>query len=130
MPTAAKMREVLCVYLERVGEGDVDAVLGLFAEEISVEDPVGGGAGTHVEGREAVEAFFREGFSRSKPQPKRTGPICTTQGNEASMPFTLQLELAGRAYEIDVIDVVSFDVNCKITRLRAFWNPDEMRALD
>ena len=30
--------------------------------------------------------------------------------------------------EIDVIDVVSFDAAGKITRLRAFWNPDEIRS--
>lgn len=130
MPTAVRMREILSLYLQHVAEHDVDAVLALFADEISVEDPVGGAAGTHIEGREAVEAFFRKGFSRSKPVPTLTGPIRTTRGNEAAMPFTLRLEFAGQPREIDVIDVVSFDDGGKITRLRAFWNPDEIRALD
>jgi steroid delta-isomerase len=130
MPSAAEMREVLSLYLEHVGARNVEAVLELFADEISVEDPVGGAAGTHIEGREAVRAFFREGFARSKPVPTLTGPIRTTLGNEAAMPFTLRLELAGRAHEIDVIDAVAFDVSGKITRLRAFWNPDEIRTLD
>jgi len=110
-----------------VAEHDVEAVLALFADEISVEDPVGGAPGTHVQGREAVAEFFRKGFSRTRPVPTLTGPIRTTHGNEGAMAFTLHLELGGQAREIDVIDVVSFDSTGKITRLRAFWNPDEIR---
>jgi steroid delta-isomerase len=130
MPSADDMRKAMMLYLQHVSVQDVDAVLALFSETISVEDPVAGGAGTHVEGREAVAAFFRKGFSRTKPVPTLTGPIRTTLGNEAAMPFTLRLELAGRPHEIDIIDVMTFDENGKISRLRAFWNPDEIRALD
>jgi steroid delta-isomerase len=130
MPTADEMRKAMTLYLQHVAVQDVDAVLALFAEEISVEDPVGGGEGTHIVGREAVAGFFRKGFSRTKPAPTLTGPIRTTQGDEASMPFTLRLELGGRRHEIDVIDVMTFDASGKISRLRAFWNPDEIRVLD
>ena len=130
MPTADAMRKAMNAYLQSVAAQDVDAVLALFAENISVEDPVGGGPETHIEGREAVSAFFRKGFSRTLPTPTLTGPIRTTLANEAAMPFTLRLELGGRPREIDVIDVVTFNASGKITRLRAFWNPDEIRALD
>jgi len=128
MPTAEEMRETLVLYLRRVAEHDAEAVLALFADEISVEDPVGGPPGTHVQGREAVGEFFRKGFSRTRPVPTLTGPIRTTHGAEAAMAFTLRLELGGQSREIDVIDVVSFDATGKITRLRAFWNPDEIRS--
>ena len=127
MPTAEEMRETLVLYLQLVAEHDVEAVLALFAEEISVEDPVGGAPGTHVQGRQAVGRFFRQGFSRTRPTPTLAGPVRTTHGNEAAMAFTLRLELGGKPREIDVIDVVSFDATGKITRLRAFWNPDEIR---
>ena len=42
MPTPEFMRQTAQHYLERVGSQDLEAVLGLFAESISVEDPVGG----------------------------------------------------------------------------------------
>jgi len=128
MPTAEEMRETLVLYLRRVAEHDAEAVLALFADEISIEDPVGGPPGTHVQGREAVGEFFRKGFSRTRPVPTLTGPLRTTHGTEAAMAFTLRLELGGQSREIDVIDVVSFDATGKITRLRAFWNPDEIRS--
>lgn len=116
-------------YLECVGRGDLDGVLSLFADSISVEDPVGGGPGTHVISRDEVAAFFGRGFERSRPRPTPTGPICTTGRNEAAMPFRLQLTLRNKVHEIDVIDVMVFDDDGKITSLRAFWNPDEMRPV-
>ncbi|MBW2272319.1 MAG: nuclear transport factor 2 family protein [Deltaproteobacteria bacterium] len=114
-------------YLELVGAGDVEGVLALFSDSASVEDPVGGPPGTHVVGLEAVATFFRNGFARSRPAPELSGPIVTTGGDEAAMLFTLRLELRGRLFELDVIDVVTFDADGRIASLRAFWNLDEAR---
>jgi len=127
VPTAEQMRSVLNRYLQGVTDHDVDAVLALLDDDVSVEDPVGGSAGTHVVGRDAVGEFFRNGFSRSQPHPTLTGPIHTTLGREAAMAFTLGLTLGGQASEVDVIDVVEFNDAGKIVRLRAFWNPNEIR---
>lgn len=127
MPTAEQMRSTLQRYVERVASHDVEAVLELFADEISVEDPVGGAPGTHVKGKEAVREFFQKGFSRTRPVPTLSGPIRTTHGDEAAMAFTLRLDLGGERREIDVIDVVRFDDAGLITELRAFWNPEEIR---
>jgi steroid delta-isomerase len=130
MPSADEMRQTLQRYLDLVAAQDVDAVVELFSESVSVEDPVAGGPGTHVVGRDAVAAFFRKGFERSRPSPRLTGPIRTTAGNEAAMPFVLRLELRGRLHEVDVIDVVRFDADGRISSLRAFWNASELRAVD
>jgi steroid delta-isomerase len=127
MPTPEEMRGTMRRYLERVGAGDVEGVLALFSDSVSVEDPVGGPPGTHVVGIEAVATFFRGGFARSRPSPELSGPIVTTGGDEAAMPFTLRLELRGRPVELDVIDVVTFDADGRIASLRAIWNLDEAR---
>ena len=129
MPTAEEMRSVLTRYLQAVADHDVPAVLALFADDICVEDPVGGDPDTQVMGRDAVGAFFKRGFAFSSPSPTLTGPIRTTLGREDAMPFTLRLELSGRESEIDVIDVVEFNDAGLIVRLRAFWNPDEIRTI-
>lgn len=128
MLTAEQMRATLQRYLELVGRQDVDGVVALMTENVSVEDPVGGPPGTHVVGREAVARFFRKGFAATKPQPIPTGPIRTVPtGREAAMPFLLRLELAGRSREIPVIDVVRFDELGRIASLRAFWSLNEAR---
>jgi steroid delta-isomerase len=129
MPTPDRMRATLQRYLELVARHDVEGVLSLFAESISVEDPVGGPPGTHVVGREAVASFFRRGFARSRPRPALAGPIVTTAGDEAAMAFTLELQLGEERCELDVVDVVRFDAKGRIVSLRAFWNLDEARPL-
>ena len=127
MPTPDEMRAVMQRYLERVARQDVDGVLALFTDSISVEDPVGGPPGTRVVGREAVGRFFRKGFARTRPSPRLTGPIRATGGDEAAMPFVLRLDLGGRRLEIDVIDVMAFEPDGRIRSLRAFWNLSEAR---
>jgi steroid delta-isomerase len=129
MPTAEQMRDTMQQYLERVAQGDVDGVLALFSDDVSVEDPVGGAPGTHLVGREAVGAFFRKGFARSRPAPRLQGPIRTTAGNEAAMSFVLGLALGDDLLEFDVIDVMRFDEEGKVATLRAFWNPAEGRKV-
>lgn len=129
MPTPDEMRATLELYLERVGRGDVEGVVALFADDVSVEDPVGGPPGTHVVGREGVLRFFRKGFARSRPTPRASGPIRTTRADQAAMPFVLELDLGETRSQIDVIDVVHFDAIGRITALRAFWNPDDARPI-
>lgn len=127
MPSQSEMRATLARYLDCVRAQDVDGVLALFSDDISVQDPVGGSQETDVRGRKDVDVFFRKGFARSHPQPRLVGSIVTTLGDEAAVPFTLELDLAGRRCEVDVIDVVRFDAKGRINRLRAFWNPNEIR---
>jgi steroid delta-isomerase len=121
------MRRAVLRYLELVAAGDVDGVVALMADDVSVEDPVGGPPATHVVGREKVRAFFRAGFSRANPRPGPIGPVCTTAGGEAAVSFQLVLTRRGGDVELDVIDVVRFDDRGRIRSLRAFWNAAEMR---
>ena len=80
-------------------------------------------------GLDAVSEFFSGGFADAKPRPTPTGPVVTTAGTEAAMPFTLRLSVGDGEVTIDVIDVMEFDSEGKIRRLRAFWNPREMRKV-
>lgn len=122
-------RAVLC-YLDAVAAGDVDAVIAMMAEDVAVEDPVGGPPATQVVGREAVRRFFGGGFARARPRPHAIGAVCTTAGSEAAVSFRLALTLDGRGFDIDVVDVIRFDAAGRIASLRAFWNASEMRPAD
>ncbi|MCH2188179.1 nuclear transport factor 2 family protein [Myxococcota bacterium] len=128
--SAVEMQTILERYLERVRELDVNGVLALMSEDVSVEDPVGGPPGTHVTGRANVHVFFTKGFAGSRPYPRQTGPICTTEGNEAAVPFLLELDLFGKRSELDVIDFIRFNPAGQIQSLRAFWNIRLARPAD
>lgn len=127
MPSPDEMRAIMRRYLELVGRHDVDGVVALFSDDVSVEDPVGGPTGTHVVGRESAERFFRRGFAYSRPTPRATGPIRTTSARQAAMPFVLELDLGGRRCELDVIDLMTFDEAGRISELRAFWDVRDAR---
>lgn len=127
MPSPDEMRATMRRYLELVGRHDAAGVVALLADDVSVEDPVGGPEGTHVVGRDRVERFFRKGFAYSRPAPRSTGPIRTTLSGQAAMPFVLELDLGGRRCALDVIDEMQFDDAGRITVLRAFWNIDDAR---
>ncbi len=53
MPSEEERKRIALTYCRRVSEGEVEALVALFAPEATVEDPVGGGPVTgHAELRE------------------------------------------------------------------------------
>jgi steroid delta-isomerase len=55
-----------------------------------------------------------------------TGPI-RVAGRECAVPLLAELTRNDNKLYIDVIDAMTFDDDGKITGMRAFWNPAEMR---
>ena len=76
MPKAEEMRARMVRYLEAVAAQDVDAVVALCADSVSVEDPVGGPAGHPRRGAGGSAPFFRGGFRlESSASPGARGPL-------------------------------------------------------
>lgn len=110
----------LLAYVERVGRGDAEAALELFAAECSVEDPVG--TPVHA-GRDAVEAFYRGGLGAITGTRLLGPPVVSNEGPGA-IAFRVELQLPDRAIALEVIDVMGFDGAGKFTSMRAFWGRD------
>ena len=122
MPTAQEMRETLTHYADRLSAGDVEAIGRLYAENGTMEDPVGAPAAV---GKDAVLAFY--GRNAGAVTVEITGPICCGP-NVALMPLLARFEPPGRpAQWLDAIDLVEFDESGLIRALKAYWNPEEMR---
>lgn len=121
MADAAHIRAVYERYPELVTKGDVDAIVDLYAEDATIEDPIG--AELH-RGREAIRRFYAA--SAGHVAMKRTGPV-RVAGHEAATPFVVLLGPAEERRALDVISTMRFDEAGKIAAMRAFWSFDAMR---
>lgn len=102
-------------YVELLAAGDVDGIVALYAEDASVEDPVG--SQPHV-GVEAIEAFYRSVLPAEGVPAVSTGPARFV-GSEAAFPFEVRY---GDDLVVPIIDVMRFDEKGRITSMRAFWS--------
>ena len=122
MTDAQHIRQVYDRYPELVTKGDVDALVDLYAEDATIEDPIGSEL---RRGTEAIRAFYRA--SAGTITMKRTGPA-RVAGNEAAAPLVVLLGPEGPGQKaLDIISTMVFDENGKVTAMRAFWSFDAMR---
>ena len=121
MADAEHIRRVYERYPELVTKADVDAIVDLYAEDATIEDPVG--SDLHV-GREAIRAFYAA--SIGAVTMKRTGPVRISR-NEAATPMVVLLGSGEQRKALDIISAMAFDDAGKITSMRAWWSADAMR---
>ena len=106
---------------------DRAAWLALFAEDATVEDPIGSDIRT---GHEQIGDLWDFAHSLSPSiELRAAGPTCVA-GNEAAFPFTIVNDFDGTRMAIDVIDVMTFTDDAKIATMRAFWDMAAMRELE
>lgn len=106
-------------YLAALVAKDVDAIVGLYADDATVEDPVGTDV---LSGAEAIRAFYEQAVggvmaARLIGQPRLAG-------TEVAFPFEVTAGQPGQEVVISIIDVFRFNAAGKITSMRAFWGPE------
>jgi steroid delta-isomerase len=124
---AATIRSTVEAYCAAFTARDRDAYTGLFTEDAWIEDPVGT---PRREGRAAIGGFFDESSGMADAiELRQTGPVRVAAG-ECAFPMQARPEIGGTTYCVDIIDVMTFDDDGRITTMRAFWDPAEMRPAD
>ncbi|MFC9979199.1 nuclear transport factor 2 family protein [Gordonia sp. NPDC127522] len=117
MATPEILRAAMHSYLDAVNSGGGKAVLELFAENGTVEDPVGS---PPVLARD----FFATPFEEVHVQ--LVSPVSTSLDcSAAAMAFTLVATIEGEQLRINVVDVMQFDEAGLITSMRAHWGPSD-----
>jgi steroid delta-isomerase len=116
------MKRTLQAYIDHFNTGDPQAISDLFADDATVEDPVGGPT---IKGRDAITGFYRYSMSTS-PRLKLAAPIRASHGNAAAMAFDVELNMPQGPALIRVIDTFTFDAAGKFTAMRAFWGTSDM----
>lgn len=118
MPTPEQMEAAVHEYLRALNASDLDGVVALFAEDATVEDPVGSPL---KRGIAEIRAFYA-GSVALQLAVALEGQV-RVAGNEAVFPFSVSFSYEGRATTIRPIDVFRFDETGKIVSMRAFFGP-------
>lgn len=115
-------RAAMQAYIDRMNAADLEGIVALYAEDATIEDPVGGGK--LISGKAAIREFYT-GSLQTKAQLKLVSPIRTSHGDSAAMAFEVSLDWGGPV-TIRVIDVMSFNAQGEFTSMRAYWGPEDM----
>jgi len=103
-------------YLETLSQGRPDDIAALYAEDATVEDPVG--SEVHI-GRQAIRGFY----TRVENVESKTEVLTLRAlGNEAA--FFWRLIIGGMT--IEIISVMTFDDEGQIASMKAYWGPDDI----
>ncbi len=121
--TDSAARIAVCqAYLDGLVAGDLDAVLNLFADDATVEDPVG----TEPKvGQEALAAFYQIACDFVTAAQLTGTPRIA--GNEVAFPFEITTGTDENASVISIIDAFRFNNEGKIVSMRAWWGGDNVR---
>lgn len=115
------IRQVFERYPQLVTKGDVDGIVALYADDASIEDPIGADL---LVGKDAIRTFYEA--SAGTVTMKRTGPV-RVAGREAATPLVVLMGPEGEQQALDIISVMVFGEDGRITSMRAFWSFDAMR---
>lgn len=124
MADQAKMEAAVHAYVAAFAAGDPEQIVVLFAENGTVEDPVGAPI---QQGHDAIRQFYTASMATGA-KLQLEGPVRLTD-EYAVFAFSVHLEWQGHAQRIDVIDSFRFDDNNKITEMRAFFGPANMHSV-
>ena len=109
--------------------GDKEAWLGLMAEDVVVEDPIGTAptnpSGEGVRGKEALAAFFDQNMAPNQITVEARDS--RTAGHESAHHLTLTTRFPNGT-EARVSGIFTYRVNeaGKLTNLRGFWEMSDM----
>ena len=127
MPAADAIRATIDQYVARFSAGDRDAWLELFADDATVEDPVGSPV---RKGRSEIGEFFDFSHSLADSIELRPHGIVNVCGDEAAWVFQIRATVAGAVYAVTAVDAMTFDDDAKIASMRAYWDAASMTPAD
>lgn len=123
MPTPEQIEAAVHAYVEAFAKGDPELAVAIFAEDATIEDPVGSPL---KRGHDEIRAFYQASMATGA-RLVLDGPIRVAEGH-AAFAFHVPLHFDGKDMEIHVIDTFTFDAAGKVREMRAFFGPGNMIA--
>jgi steroid Delta-isomerase len=127
MADADRIRHTIARYPTLLAGDDKDAWLQLFADDATAEDPVGTPLRT---GRGQIGGLWDliHGLGGDTELVITNDPkVC---GHEAAFGLQVRAMMGDTRMAMDIIDVMTFDDEARITSLRTYFEPATMAPLD
>jgi steroid Delta-isomerase len=120
MPSAEHIADTVNRYIGLVSKGTAADLVELYADDATVEDPVGGEV--HI-GRQAIHGFYS-----AVDDVDRECELISLRiaGNEAAFQFRLTMTASDGRIVIEPIDVMVFDDEGKIAAMKAYWSAEDV----
>lgn len=106
-------------YMTAMSAQDWAAVMELYAQDATLEDPVGSDI---KEGKAAITEFYF-GIGETNITCQRTGPV-RFANSEMVFPFECIMRSDEGNMRLDIIDHFVLNDDGLIKQMRAFWGPD------
>ena len=119
MSEYAKAVGIVDTYIQAMTDGDYDRVMTLYADDATLEDPVGSEV---KHGKEAISEFYHS-IGDTKLVCTRTGPV-RYAGREIVFPFECVMQTDDGTLKMEIIDHFVLNDDDQISAMRAFWGPE------
>lgn len=123
MVSEAVMKQQMQAYIDGFNRSDAAAIAALYADDATVEDPVGAPLRS---GKAEITKFYEMSIATGA-KLKLAAPIRGSHGNAAAMAFDVELNMPEGHALIRVIDVMTFNEAGQFSSMRAFWGPGDMQ---
>ena len=124
MPTPEQMTAAVHAYVAAFDKADPEAAVALFADDATVEDPVGTPPKV---GTDAIREFYTYSMGTGA-KLHLEGPIRV--GHDfAAFAFQVRLKMGEADATVDVIDVFRFDEAGKVQSMQAFFGPSNFAGM-
>ncbi len=111
-------------YLTALNNQDLDSIAALYAQDATVEDPVGTPLHTGIE---AIREFYTKATS-IKLTAELLGDV-RCAGEFVAFPFSITLPSEHGPMCIEVIDTFKLNSEGKITEMKAYWNEQNTKLV-
>ncbi|MGH2686968.1 MAG: nuclear transport factor 2 family protein [Actinomycetota bacterium] len=123
----ADIRSTIDAYCESFSANDREGWLACWADDATMEDPVGSPI---KQGKAEIGAFYDQGHSMA---PEGLVLELTAEpvivGDEAAIPMRVIVSMGGAQLTTPIVDVMRFDADAKIAAQRAFVDLSKLAPL-
>jgi steroid delta-isomerase len=120
MPDAEQIKQTVNRYLELVANGTADELTAMYAEDATIEDPVGSDV---RRGHGPIKEFY----SVVATTPIETELIAVrVAGDEAAFLWRLVVTAGDTSMKTEPISVMAFGEDGRITAMRALWSQENV----